>query len=136
MFNVKLFVVILLAAYFLSACQTQDAQTQEVSEEDPPFSDSITSIEIYGFQNGELVSKIEDKEFIKKLIGELNEAKAAYTGTMDFEDPDYRLRFQQDEKTVFQLGYFKEMMELGVNGHYLDYENEYLYEGELKLRVE
>lgn len=55
---------------------------------------------------------------------------------MDFEDPDYRLRFQQDEKTVFQLGYFKEMMELGVNGHYLDYENEYLYEGELKLRVE
>lgn len=136
MFNVKLFVVILLAAYFLSACQTQDVQTQEVSEEDPPFSDSITSIEIYGFQNGELVSKIEDKEFIKKLIGELNEAEAAYTGTMDFEDPDYRLRFQQDEKTVFQLGYFKEMMELGVNGHYLDYENEYLYEGELKLRVE
>lgn len=136
MFNVKLFVVILLAAYFLSACQTQGAQTQEVSKEDPPFSDSITSIEIYGFQNGELVSKIEDKKFIKKLIGELNEAETAYTGTMDFEDPDYRLRFQQDEKTVFQLGYFKEMMELGVNGHYLDYENEYLYEGELKLRVE
>lgn len=65
MFNVKLFGVILLAAYFLSACQTQGAQTQEVSKEDPPFSDSITSIEIYGFQNGELVSKIEDKEFIK-----------------------------------------------------------------------
>ncbi|SDI28049.1 hypothetical protein SAMN04487975_11433 [Planococcus glaciei] len=83
-----------------------------------------------------MVSKIEDKKFIKKLIGELNEAETAYTGTMDFEDPDYRLRFQQDEKTVFQLGYFKEMMELGVNGHYLDYENEYLYEGELKLRVE
>lgn len=133
MLKVRLFAVILLGVFVLNACQTQSVQPKEVSKDDIPFSDAVTSIKVYGFQNGELVSTIKDKEFIKKLIAELNGAETAYTGTMDFAGPDYRLSFQQEEETLFQLGYYSEMMKLGVDGNYLDYENEYIYEGELQL---
>ncbi|WP_076558176.1 hypothetical protein [Salimicrobium flavidum] len=81
--------------------------------------EDVTSIEVYEWDSEKLVASIEDEGFIEELVTELDQAGTASTANMDFQSPNYEVHFNNNEETLLKLGYFKESMDLGVEGRYL-----------------
>ncbi|GEL77819.1 hypothetical protein [Tenuibacillus multivorans] len=117
---------LLLMMAMLVACQNDNLN----------LSEEVTQIEVYQWDSGELVSTIQDKEFIEKLVNQLDSARTGSTADMDFAAPDYRLLFKHNEATLFQFGYFKETVRLNVKGRYWDSNASEMYEVDIKLAIE
>lgn len=126
MLKAQSIVVILLLAFFLSGCQANNVT---------PFTDA-TSIEVYDWNNEELIATIEDQDFIKDLEEALDQAETYGTDAIDWAGPDYRLVFKNENKVLHEIGYCKELQNFGggVEGRY--WESEKLYEVEIELPIE
>ncbi|CAM3627442.1 hypothetical protein [Marinicrinis lubricantis] len=74
------------------------------------------------------IKTISNQAVIKDLIQCLENSKSKSTASMDFPNPHWRLSFLDESgKTIIELGYFQEEVELGVSGHYWDPEKDIVY---------
>lgn len=100
------------------------------------INEPVSSIKVYEYNSDRLIDSIEDKEIITELVKQLNSAKTASTATFDFELPAYELAFKNEkDEEVFTVGYFTEVVDLGVEGRYWDANEDLMYEVEMKLSV-
>jgi len=98
------------------------------------LTEDISSIEVYEWDSDVFVTTIEDHELINELIKELNSASTYSTANMDYPLPDNELIFKNDDnKNIFRIGYYHEVVNLGVKGRYLDVQEDIMYQVELKL---
>lgn len=95
---------------------------------------NVSSIEVYEWDENTLFTTIEDSELIDDLVEELNRAKTASTADMDYPLPEYELIFKNGEnEEVFRVGFYNEVVNLGVKGRYLDVNEDIMYQVDLKL---
>lgn len=115
--------VFILLSFVLIGCQNNNLNTEE----------QITSIEISYWDKGEKIATFENEAFINKLIKALDNANTSSTANMDFDTPDYKLIFKNKKDTLFELGYFRQVMNLNVEGRYWDVSKDEMYDVKLKL---
>ncbi|GAB4074268.1 hypothetical protein GCM10028778_17710 [Barrientosiimonas marina] len=115
----------LLAPLFLIGCQSNNLD----------LSDDVTEIEVFKSDSDELIAAIDDADFIDKLVNELDNARTKTTANIDYRSPDYELFFKNNDKTIFHIGYYQEVMDLGINGRYLD-DDGLIYGAELQLPID
>ncbi|SDB81901.1 hypothetical protein SAMN05421734_101149 [Pelagirhabdus alkalitolerans] len=121
----KSIVSLLLMSLFLVGCQQNNLN----------LSDSVTHIDIYDWESAEKVERIDDQTFIEELVETLDRAHTESTANMDFVSPDYELQFQHNEETLFELGYYVDVMDLGTEGRYWDFNNDEMYDVTMELPV-
>lgn len=123
--KMKSILLILISAFILAGCQNNNVIT---------FTDA-TSIEVYDWNSDELVTTIEDEEFIKALEDELDHAETFSTETVDWGGPEYRLLFKKDDRELHEIGYSTEVLnfEVGGVGRYWKAGKVYAVETELPL---
>lgn len=119
-----LFCTVLLTV-ILSSCSNNNLDLNE----------DVTSIEVYNYDEDTLVDTIEDEEFIDKLVKKLDKATTHTTANMDFESPDYKLIFKSGEKEVFEIGYYKDVMNLEIEGRYWKGDEDAIYGVKLELPI-
>lgn len=122
----KLISVLLLLPFILIGCQNNNLH----------LSKDVSNIEVYKWNSEELVVTIDDKEFIDELVKELDNAKTGSTANMDFESPDFELHFKNENETLLEIGYYKKVMNLDVEGRYWDYSEDTMYNVELQLPID
>jgi|SRR5690625_863750 len=121
----KLFVsMILFLAITMIGCQKNNLD----------FSNDVSKIEVFEWESDTMMTTIDDNEVIDELVKKLNRANTSTTANMDYPLPDLRLIFFNNEnEPVFEIGYYHEMMNLGVKGRYLDVEKDTMYQVEIPL---
>ncbi|GGM41342.1 hypothetical protein GCM10011351_29390 [Paraliobacillus quinghaiensis] len=124
--KIKSLFVVLLLSFILIGCQNNNLN----------LSEDVSSIEVYEWSSEELMATIDDKEFINELVKELDNAKTGTTSNMDFESPDFRLHFKSGNETLFEMGYYKKVINLDVEGRYWDFSEDIMYNSELQLPFE
>lgn len=98
------------------------------------LTEDISSIEVYEWDSDILVTNIKDNELIDELVKELNSAKTYSTADMDYPLPGYELIFiDNEQEDIFSIGYYNEIVNLGVKGRYLDVREDIMYQVELQL---
>lgn len=107
----KLFVLmILLLTIVMIGCQNNNL----------PFSDGVSKIEVYEWDSDVLITTIDNEAVIDELTKKLNRANTSSTANMDYPLPDNRLLFFNNEnESVFEIGYYRDIVSLGVKGRYL-----------------
>lgn len=110
--EIKLTFSILLLTIILSSCSNNNLD----------LDDDVTSIEVYSYDEDTLIDTIVDEDFIENLVKKLDKATTHTTANMDLDLPDYKLIFKSDEKEVFEIGYYKKVMNLEVEGRYWKYD--------------
>lgn len=122
----KILFLILVLLVSLIGCQSNNLN----------LSQNISTIDVYEWGEDALVTSIEDNELIDELVEELNSANTASTANMDYPSPEYELIFKNDEnEDVFKIGYYNEVMNLGVKGRYLDVNQDIMYQVDIKLPI-
>lgn len=86
------------------------------------LSQEVTSIEVYGWESEELVSVIDDQEIIDKLVRELDSANTHSTENIDFPMPDYNLLLKNKDTVLYEIGYYSEVVDLGIEGQYWEFD--------------
>jgi len=100
------------------------------------LTEGIFSIEVYEWDNDTLVNTIKDNELIDGLVKKLNSAKTYSTADMDYPLPDYELIFKNNkQEDIFSIGYYNEVVNLGVKGRYLDVREDIMYQVEFQLPI-
>jgi hypothetical protein len=94
----------------------------------------ITEIIVLDWRNEEHITKITDHEFITKLINELSNANRS-TAKVDIPNPDYKVILISGNQTVYEFGYYREAMQIGVIGRYWNIKEDCLYGVTLKLPI-
>jgi hypothetical protein len=115
--------LLLLLFFVLIGCQNYNFNLNK----------NVTNIEVYDWETKELITTISDKEFIEELVNKLNNTNTGSTANMDFRSPDYKLLFKNDEETVYEIGYYNQVMNLSVKGRYWDFNGDVMYGVELPL---
>ena len=116
LFSIFLFII-------LSSCSNNNLDSDE----------AVTYIEVYNYDEDTLVDTIEDEELIYNLVEKLDKASTHTTAFMDFELPDYKLIFKNGEKEVYEIGYYIEVMHLGIKGRYWKADEDLIYGVKLEL---
>lgn len=98
--------------------------------------DDVSRIDVSEWQGDEVVDVIDDGDFIGSLVNDLDSANTETTADLDFESPDYRLEFQDDDETLLELGYYEQVMDLGVEGRYWNRSEQLFYKVDRELRLE
>ncbi|MCA1010776.1 hypothetical protein [Halobacillus halophilus] len=117
------FITAVLLFFVLAGCQSN-----------LDLNDRVASIEVYEWDKNRLVATIVDQEFIKTLVNKLDGARTSSTENMDFEMPDYKLLFKHDKEVIYEIGYYKEVVHLGLEGQY--WESDQIYGVKMKLPFE
>ena len=126
MHKIKLFLILTSLFLLLTGCQNNT-----------DIEGSITSIEVYNWDSDILVTTIDDKQIIKKLVNQLNSARTKSTENMDYELPDYQLVFKSDSKNEFEIGYYKDLTNLFImDSRYLKVDKDLMYGVDMKLLIE
>jgi hypothetical protein len=120
--GISAFVFLLLFVVFIG-CQNNNLNIVE----------NITSVELSYWDSDAIIATFEDKEFINELVKELDNANTSSTANMDFKSPDYKLLFKNNEDTLFELGYYSQIMKLNVEGRYWDFNKDKMYNVKHKL---
>lgn len=95
------------------------------------------SIEVFEFQTDEYIETIKDEDVIKDLIGKLEKAEIVRTEMMDFVLPEYKLIFKNNDKILYELGYYQESLKFGdVEGHYWSQSEDKFYGVKVPLNFE
>ncbi|NIK11714.1 DUF5301 domain-containing protein [Alkalibacillus almallahensis] len=127
MAKIKFASALLFFTFILIGCQNNNLDLNE----------EVTSIEVYEWDSEEIVATIDDQEFIEELVKELDSAKTASTAEMSIaRGPDYEVHFNNNGQTLFQINYYKEVMNLGVEGRYQNFSEDIMYNVELRLPIE
>jgi tetrahydromethanopterin S-methyltransferase subunit B len=122
--QIKYFSFLILLSLVLIGCQNTNLN----------LSGDVTSIDVYEWKSDELVATIDDKEFIDELVKELNGAVTSSTESLDFADPEYKLLFKNQEEIIYEIGYYKKVMNLGIEGQYWEFDK--IYGVKLKLPID
>lgn len=86
--------------------------------------EAVTKIEIYDWENKDLIHTIEDASFIEDLVTKLNKAKGEkISDTADIAMLPYKVHFTNKEDTGLVLGFDQTEDE----SHFMDYENSIRY---------
>lgn len=86
--------------------------------------EGATRIEIYDWENKDLIHTIEDASFIKDLVTKLNKANGEkISDTADIAMLPYKVHLTNKEDTVLVLGFDQTEDE----SHFMDYENSIRY---------
>ncbi len=127
MMKMKSIAGVLAVSFILSACQNNNVSS---------FTDP-ERIEIYEYaDNEELIATIDDPEFAKKLIEELDHAETYGTEAVDWGGPNYQLVFKHEDKIVYEIGYNTDLLRLGVGGEGRYSKHEKLFGVETELPIE
>ncbi|WP_100333847.1 hypothetical protein [Bacillus alkalisoli] len=120
---------LLLLLFFvpLVACQQQVCLMSPETD--------VTLIEIVKWDTMEHVAYLDDLALIRKLIRELDSAETLSIATRNIAAPEYKLLFFQQETKLYELGYYLEVMNIGLSGRYLDYNSEGLYGVTIRLNL-
>ncbi|MBM7541998.1 hypothetical protein [Amphibacillus cookii] len=111
---------------FLFGCQQHELFDQE-----------ITSIDILTWDDQEQVGKLTDPDFIAELADHLETAESASTANLDIPNPDYLLRFNHQEETIQQIGYYNEEKTFNqVTGQFINIESSELYNVSIDLAID
>lgn len=124
--KIKSISIILLLSLILIGCQNNNLN----------LTDEVTSIEVYEWDDENLIDTIVDKEFIEELVNKLEIARTHSTATIDWAGPDYKLLFKHNNEVMYEIGYCKEIQNFGNGavGKYWEFDK--LYEVSTKLPVE
>ena len=111
---------ILFTLFFipLVACQQQVCLISPETE--------VTLIEIVKWDTLEHVAYMDDLALVRKLIRELNSAETMSIDTRNIVAPEFKLLFFQENTKLFELGYYREVLDIGLAGRYVG-ETEGLY---------
>lgn len=117
--KIRMVYLVLLISLVLIACQNKELN-----------SEGITNIEVYNWQNKELVKTIEDTSFIENLVTKLNKANGEeISDTADIAILPYEIVFKNKEQTIMELGFDQTLDE----AHFMDYENSIRYTLDITL---
>lgn len=117
--KIKIVSLILLISFVLIGCQTNKLDLE-----------GITNIEVYNWQNKELVKNIDDASFIENLVTKLNKANGEeISDTADIGILPYEIVFKNKEQTIMELGFGQTEGE----AHFMDYENSISYTLDITL---
>lgn len=98
------------------------------------LTEDVSSIEVYEWDSNHLHTIIMDTELITELVNKLNRASTYSTADMDYPLPDYKLIFKdKGDKELLSIGYYNEVVNLGLKGRYLDVSKDIIYRIELQL---
>lgn len=128
----------LISMLFLSACQSNATGSEEVKEPTANFeiNKEVTEIEVYTMDDNEYVTTIEDQELIQQLVRALESAEINTTYAVDWAGPDYNLLFKHNGEVLGEIGYCKEVVNLGEGATGRYYEFEHLYKVDIELPLD
>ncbi|WP_404457681.1 hypothetical protein [Sutcliffiella horikoshii] len=92
-------------------------------------------MEIYYWEDENLIDTIEDKGFIKEHVQNLENAKTHSTASIDWVVPDNMLLFKHNNEVLYEIGYCKEIKNFGRGAMEKYWEFDKLYEIGTKLPV-
>lgn len=119
----KIIIIMLLTIIVIVGCQKSNVAMEE----------NINKIEVLDWHNDEYIATITDENFIKDLQEQFASAKTSSTAAVDFVSPDYKLLFKRDEEITLEIGYYHQIMNLGVEGRYWDFKKDRMYGVSLEL---
>jgi hypothetical protein len=126
MLRAKLYLIILLSIFMVVGCQNKNLNLNK----------NITEIEVINWETEEHVLSIKDEQFIQEIVEGLDNAKTYSTANMDFAMPDYKLFFKNDEKVIYEIGYYKKVMKLGIEGRYWEFDKIYGVKQKLPVSID
>lgn len=126
MLKANLYLLLLLSIFITVGCQNTNLNLNK----------NVTEIQVVDWETEEPVAKIKDGQFIQEIVEELDNAKTYSTATMDFVMPDYKLVFKNDEEVLYEIGYYKKVMRLGIEGRYWEFDKIYGVTQELPVSIE
>ncbi|WP_017472950.1 hypothetical protein [Amphibacillus jilinensis] len=101
------------------------------------FDQEITSIDILTWDDQEHVDELTDPDLIAELTGQLETSESASTDNLDIPYPDYFLRFNHQEQTIQELGYYNEEKTFNqVRGQFINSESGELYNVSIDLAID
>lgn len=104
------------------------------SHSDLNLTEHISSIDVYQWDETTLLMTIDDPKLITELVKLLNRANTDSTANMGYPLPDYKLIFKDsNDQRVLTLGYYVEIVNLGVKGRYIDVPEDIMYQVDLQL---
>ncbi|MGD6873631.1 hypothetical protein ACQCU1_15750 [Sutcliffiella horikoshii] len=113
MMKIKMISLALLITFVLMGCGNNKLDLE-----------AVTKIEIYDWENKDLIHTIEDASFIEDLVTKLNKAKGEkISDTADIAMLPYKVHFTNKEDTGLVLGFDQTEDE----SHFMDYENSIRY---------
>lgn len=111
--KIKIISIVLLLSFVLMGCGNNKLNLE-----------GATRIEVYDWENIELVDNIEDVTFIENLITKLDKANGEkISDTADIARLPYKVHFKNKEETIMELGFDQTKDE----SHFMDYENNIRY---------
>ncbi|MGD6831238.1 hypothetical protein ACQCT5_03685 [Sutcliffiella halmapala] len=117
--KIKIVSLVLLISFVLIVCQNNKLNLE-----------GITNIEVYNWENKELVKIIDDASFIENFVTELNKANGEeISDTADIAILPYEIIFKNKEQTIIELGFDQTENE----AHFMDYENSIRYTLDITL---
>lgn len=117
---------IILSIHLLSAC---GSDTESTIQEQDPFSEPVTAIEVVELSSGEVLEVITDRTFIDQLTTELEEASFISTENIEYDPPEFSLVFFAEEiDPIFEMSYYPDPVtydEVEGQYHTIEYEEHY-----------
>ncbi|MGD6774669.1 hypothetical protein [Sutcliffiella horikoshii] len=111
--RIKMISVLLLITFVTMGCGNNNLDLE-----------GATKIEVYDWENKDLIHTIEDASFIDDLVTKLNKAKGEkISDTADIAMLPYKVHLTNKEDTVLVLGFDQTEDE----SHFMDYENSIRY---------
>lgn len=126
MLRAKLYLIILLSIFMVVGCQNKNLNLNK----------NVTEIEVVNWETEEHVASIKDEQFIQEIVEGLDNAKTYSTANMNFSMPDYKLFFKNDEEVIYEIGYFKKAVKLGIEGRYWEFDKIYGVKQELPVSID
>ena len=123
-----MYVLLLLVFVPLAACQQPVGLISSETE--------VTLIEVVNWDTLEHVGYMDDLALIRKLVRELDQAETISIANRNIDAPEYKLIFFEQEKKLYELGYYLEVMDIGVSGRFLDEKSEGLLGVKIRLPYE
>lgn len=113
MMKIKIISMLLLLSFVLMGCGNNNLDLE-----------GATKIEVYDWENKDLIHTMEDASSIEDLVTKLNKANGEKIhDTADIAMLPYKVHFKNKEETILELGFDQKKDE----AHFMDYENTVRY---------
>ncbi|MDX5474018.1 MAG: hypothetical protein LPK00_00655 [Bacillaceae bacterium] len=122
--------LLLLFLALLAACQQPVGLISSESETE------VTLIEVVTWDSLENVGYLDDLALIRKLVRELDQAETMSIANRNIAAPEYKLKFFKRETKLYELGYYLEVIDIGLSGRFLDESSEGLLGVKIRLPFE
>ena len=96
----------------------------------------VTLIEIVTWDTLEHVGYLDDLALIRKLVRELDQAENMSIANTNIAAPEFKLIFFEQETKLYELGYYVELLDIGLAGRFLNESSEGLLGVKIRLPFE